>query len=358
VPQYTGLNGQAINFSVVNELSPTTSPGPYTLNLYTDNPTIRLGAEQGGSAGPASFVYNWLAACAGGTPPPPPTNQPPLTAQPIANQQAVVGQPFRFVVPANTFTDPNGDALTLSMSGLPAGLNFDANAATISGNPTATGQTTVTLRATDPGNLWVSTSFLITVNATVTPPDPNPTGFVITGVTLVRCESISAGQRQLTFTPQYAGLNGQAINFSVVNEMMSTTNPGPYTLNLYTDNPTIQLRAEQGGSADAASFAYNWLAACAGTSARRGVESTEPLTVRVLGNPVLTGTLEVEILGGTGRWLSLQIFDGRGLCTGETVIRQPSSVERTRLPMTGPAGLYLLQVSTPTQQHTVKVVKP
>ncbi|GAB3639848.1 putative Ig domain-containing protein [Spirosoma arcticum] len=356
-PQYSGLNGQAINFSVVNEMGSTTSPGPYTLNLYTDNPTIRLGAEQGGSAGPASFAYNWLSACTG-TPPPPPTNQPPITAQPVANQQAVVGQSFRLVVPANTFTDPNGDVLTLLMSGLPGGLSFDANAATISGSPTAAGQTTVTLTAIDPGNLATSTSFLITVNSTITPPDPNPTGFAITGVTLVRCESVSEGQRQLTFAPQYAGLNGQAISFWVANEMGSTTNPGPYTLNLYTDNPTIRLWAEQVGSPNGASFAYNWLAACAGTAARRSAESIKPLTVRVLGNPVLTGTLEVEIGGGTGQWLKLQIFDGRGLRTGETVIRQPSSVERTRVPLSGPAGLYLLQVSTPTQQHTVKVVKP
>ena len=58
---------------------------------------------------------------------------------------------------------------------------------------------------------------------------------------------VSAGQRRLTFNPQYAGLNGTPVSFSVVNELVPTTNPGPYTLDLYTDNPVIALRAVQSG---------------------------------------------------------------------------------------------------------------
>jgi len=42
---------------------PTTSPGPYTLSPYTDNPTLRLRATQSGTPGEVSFTYNWLAAC-------------------------------------------------------------------------------------------------------------------------------------------------------------------------------------------------------------------------------------------------------------------------------------------------------
>ena len=89
--------------------------------------------------------------------------------------------------------------------------------------------------------------------------------FSITGVTTVSCATVSAGQRTLTFTPQYSGLNGQPVSFSVANELLPTTAPGPYTLQLYTDNPVITLKAVQGGTPGEASFAYNWLVACGGT---------------------------------------------------------------------------------------------
>ena len=50
-PRYTGSTGQPITFSVVNELLPTTSSGPYQLTLYKDNPLITLKATQAGSVG-------------------------------------------------------------------------------------------------------------------------------------------------------------------------------------------------------------------------------------------------------------------------------------------------------------------
>ena len=64
-PQYTGINGQPITFDVINEMMPVTTSGPssYTLNLYIDNPTIRLRAKQAGTPGEATFTYNWLQAC-------------------------------------------------------------------------------------------------------------------------------------------------------------------------------------------------------------------------------------------------------------------------------------------------------
>ena len=364
-PQYSGLTGQPVSFRIVNESSPTTNPGPFTLSPHTDNPTINLRAEQTGTATIANFAYNWLAACAGGVTPPtptPPTNQPPTTANSVANQQAVVGQPSRFTVPANTFADPENQLLTLSMSTLPQGLTFDPGTATVSGQPTAAGQTVVTLRATDPGSLWTETSFLISVSPAATPPPTTPpptTGFAITGVTLAGCETISAGQRRITFSPQYSGLTGQPVSFRIVNESSPTTNPGPYTLKPYTDNPVINLRAEQSGTAGEANFAYDWLAACVSSNAnaRLGVESAEHLTVRVLGNPVSTETAEVEIRGATGQWLRLQTLDARGRRVGEIIIRQATALERRLVTLTGPAGLYLLWVSTPTQQQVVKLLK-
>ena len=64
----------------------------------------------------------------------------------------------------------------------------------------------------------------------------------------------------LTFNPRYGGLDGSPVSFSVVNELVATTSPGPYVLRLYTDNPVITLSAVQSGVSS--KFSYSWLAAC------------------------------------------------------------------------------------------------
>lgn len=65
-PKYTGSTGQPITFSVINEMEPTTSPGPYKLSLYRDNPVITLRATQAGSSGEARYEVNWYRYCVAG----------------------------------------------------------------------------------------------------------------------------------------------------------------------------------------------------------------------------------------------------------------------------------------------------
>ncbi|WP_461141392.1 putative Ig domain-containing protein [Spirosoma pomorum] len=155
-PIYAGLNGQPVLFSVVNELVPTYASGPYTLNLYTDNPVITLRAEQGSSV--STFTLNWLTICTGGT-----GNQPPVVANPIGPQSGTVGVGVNFPIPGNTFTDPNGDPITVTVINLPPGLTFDPSTTAIVGTPTTPGTTTVTVIATDPSSATVSTQFPFTI---------------------------------------------------------------------------------------------------------------------------------------------------------------------------------------------------
>ena len=344
-PRYAGLNGAPVSFSVVNELAPTTAPGPYTLNLYTDNSVITLQAVQSGIS--SSFAYNWLAACSSST-----ANTPPTVANPVPPQSATVGVGYTLSL-ANVFTDaetPN--QLTLSVTGLPAGLNFVAPS-TISGTPSMSGVSTVTVTATDPGSMSASTSFTLTVNpAGGTLP---PATFSITGVQTISCQVLSAGQRRLTFNPQYAGLNGTPVSFSVVNELLPTTNPGPYTLDLYTDNPVIGLRAVQSGVS--ASFSYGWLAGC-NASTRIAAEQLPSLQVRLLGNPVVNKTVRVEIKGAENQavWLRVQNLSGRQV--DEQVIGHAASTETVELTLGTEGGIYLLHVSNGSQQRTLKVIKP
>ena len=312
-PRYVSQNGSPISFSVVNELAPTTNPGPYTLNLYTDNPVITLRAVQSGAS--TSFAYNWLSACSSTT-----GNTPPTVANPVPPQSATVNIGYTLSL-ANVFTDaetPN--ALVLSVTGLPAGLTFNPPS-TISGTPSMSGVSTVTVTATDPGSMSASTSFTLTVNpAGATPPPPTAT-FSITGVTTISCQVLSAGQRRLTFNPRYAGLNGAPVSFSVVSEMLPTTAPGPYSLDLYTDNPVVTLQAVQSGISS--SFAYNWLSACSSSTAN---------TAPTVANPVPPQSATV----GVGYTLSLA-----------NVFTDAETPNQLTLSVTGlPAGLSFSPPST------------
>ncbi|WP_026260711.1 T9SS type A sorting domain-containing protein [Spirosoma luteum] len=253
-PQYAGTTGQPISFSVVNEMLPTTSPGPHTLRLYTDNPTITLKATQSGTPGEAGFNYNWLAAC-GASPP--------------------------------------------------------------------------------------------------------PADFAITGAT-VNCQTVSATERRVMLSPQYTGVSGQPISFSVVNEMLPTTSPGPYTLRLYTDNPIIRLRATQFGTAGEASFNYNWLANCMGLGVARlgtGLEPTAGLRVRLLGNPVHT-MVEVEVTGREDKPLNLSLTDVKGHLVDQRRTERAGAGEYYRFDVSNqPAGILLLRTSSQGQSETVRILK-
>ncbi|GAB3717709.1 hypothetical protein GCM10027592_60000 [Spirosoma flavus] len=345
-PRYSGLNGQTVTFWVVNELVPTTAPGPYSLQLYNDNPTIVLKARQDGTAGEVSFTYNWLANC--GAPPQP--NTPPRVNIPLSNQTARVGQEFGYTIPQLTFTDnETPQSLVLSVSGLPAGMNFSPPTQ-IGGVPSVSGVSSVTVTATDPSGLSVSTTFSLTVL-----PANAPVGFAITGVQTLSCVSLDVNRRSITFTPQYSGLDGSPVSFSVVNEMLPTIAPAPYTLTLYTDNVTLRLRAQQGGAS--ASYDYNWLAACNAPTRQGVAEQTIPLRVTVLGNPIEGNLVKLNVTGAEGHRLKVALVNGQGAVVGNQVVEGASAEQSVELSFKGGAGLYLLRVHTPDQQQTLKLIK-
>jgi hypothetical protein len=346
-PQYAGVNGAPISFSVVNELAPTTNPGPYSLDLYTDNSVVTLQAVQSGIS--SSFAYNWLSACGGSNPP---ANTPPTVANPVGPQSATVGVGYTLSL-ASVFTDaetPN--QLTLSVSNLPAGLNFVAPS-TISGTPSTSGVSTVTVTATDPGSMSASTSFTLTVNPAGGTPPPTAT-FSITGVQTISCQVLSAGQRRLTFNPQYAGLDGSPVSFSVVNELLPTTNPGPYSLDLYTDNPVITLSGVQGGVAS--QFSYGWLSAC-NPGARQAAEPVSGWVARLVGNPVI-GTLVVDITGAEGHRLELSLVDGSGQAITRRSVTPVSTTHREVMDVSSAGGgMLLLRVEDGVRSQTLKVIR-
>jgi ELWxxDGT repeat protein len=101
-------------------------------------------------------------------------NQAPVVANAIADQVATPGAAFSLVIPANAFSDPEGNPLTFSTtqvdgSALPTWLTFDAATKTLSGTP-PTGSPAVDIKvtATDSGSLSVSDTFRVSPTNSLT----------------------------------------------------------------------------------------------------------------------------------------------------------------------------------------------
>lgn len=88
-----------------------------------------------------------------------------LPAQPIVtnpgNQTTVLGTLVSLQVQAS---DPNGDLLSYSASGLPAGLSIGSGNGLITGTPNTPGNSTATITVSDGNTLPVTTSFSWTIN--------------------------------------------------------------------------------------------------------------------------------------------------------------------------------------------------
>ena len=168
---FADANGDALNYSYTKvgtsawlnyDAATRTFSGNTPASTGADTITISYTAtDPAGLSVTDTFVITLVAAG---------SNAAPVVANPIADQTAVRSQPFTFTVPANTFSDANGDTLTYSYTkvGTSAWLNYDAATRTFSGNtPTSTGADTITIQytATDPAGLSVTDTFVITLIA-------------------------------------------------------------------------------------------------------------------------------------------------------------------------------------------------
>ena len=96
-------------------------------------------------------------------------NTAPVVANPLADQEVMIDVPFTYVVPADAFTDADGDPLTYTVTtrdggGLPGWLTFDAATRTFTGTPASSdsGPVFVTVTASD-GTATVSDEFALRV---------------------------------------------------------------------------------------------------------------------------------------------------------------------------------------------------
>jgi len=130
-------------------------------------------------------------------------NEAPVVGTAIANQTTTVGTAFSYTVPASTFADPDGDALTVSViladgTALPSWLSFNPTTRTFSGTPgsASVGSLSLRVQATDPGGLSTNSVFSLTVNASN--PNQAPTNLTLSSTSIA--ENLASGAIVGTFT--------------------------------------------------------------------------------------------------------------------------------------------------------------
>ena len=153
------------------------------LALSGDNVALRFQPDENRSE-PAYFNYvmvdsaiaNLYSPSSRVTVPIVRVNDAPVVAQSLADHQGIKeGEPFRYVIPAATFSDSDsGDRLTLSAAladgeALPTELRFDAATGILNGTPGSdqAGTYEVVVTATDAGGLSVSAPLMLRVAAVV-----------------------------------------------------------------------------------------------------------------------------------------------------------------------------------------------
>ena len=138
--------GLAINSAARTITGTPTTAGTFNVTVTASDATLS-----------ASQSFTWTIA--------PPPNNPPVLGNP-GNQSGNVGVP---VTLALTVSDPDGNAVTLTASGLPNGLAIDSAARMISGTPSTAGTFNVTVTASD-ATLSASRSFTWTITEVPTSP--------------------------------------------------------------------------------------------------------------------------------------------------------------------------------------------
>ena len=108
-----------------------------------------------------------------------------------------------------------------------------------------------------------------------------------------------------------------------------------------------------GEPASMVTYSYDFRAPCG--QARVGVESA--LAVQVLGNPTTGNDITVEVRGVAGQSLQLSINNTQGQQVSQPSVGIAEAIERRTLKMGQIPGIYFLQISTPSEQKTIKLVR-
>lgn len=169
----------------------------------------------------------------------------PTVVNPIPSQTGTVGTTFTYLIPTNTFSDPNNDPLTLTASGFPAGFFF--NGLILTGPLTTTGASTITVTAANNRGGSVSTSFQL--NALPGAPT-STTG----GPLQLLPPTYNPCTRVIVFNT--TGGDGTPITYTAIGVQRANnqSNTGVVEAPVVADNKTLTIQATQSGITTSIAF--------------------------------------------------------------------------------------------------------
>ncbi|MEI7341671.1 putative Ig domain-containing protein, partial [Pectobacterium brasiliense] len=251
-------------------------------------------------------------------------NDAPVVATPISAQSVAQDGSLSFTVPAGTFTDPDGDTLTLSATladgtALPAWLSFNPATGTFSGTPANgdVGSLTIKVTATDGSSASVSTTFGLTVTNVNDAP-------VVSGT--IAAQSIAQGGSLSVTVPAgtFTDPDGDTLTLS------ATLADGTALPAWLSFNPATGTFSGTPASGDIGNLTIK-VTAADGSSA--SVSTTFSLAVTTVNEaPVVSGTIAAQSIAQGG---SLNVTIPAGTFTdpdGDTLTLSATLADGTTLP--------------------------
>lgn len=142
-----------------------------------DGPVTIFARNTDAPSNVVTYSWDWKNQCRD-------FNQSPSINVSMASpQSATLNQPYSYTLPTNLFSDPEGQPLVYSVTGLPSGITYNGGTR-ISGVPSLTGVFTISVKATDAYDLATTAQYSLSIvpSNTVSLPVLTPFGEpVLTG---------------------------------------------------------------------------------------------------------------------------------------------------------------------------------